>query len=379
MAKNEKITVQTTSQNKQIIYRFLHRNGSSTKQDLLVGTGLSLPTITQGLKNLAAEGLIAPSESIRQTGGRSAIAYDTVPNANYAIGLFFSAHHITAASVDMKGTIFQMKRERRKADLHNEAYLSHLGELVEELKRESGLPQEALLGVGIAVQSLVSEDGEMIEFGMTQDFSGITRSTFARYLRDEVRLFHDSAVAGYAEVWSRPELRDAFYLSLNNVVGGAFIFGSRTLFSGDNHRAGEIGHTIVDAEHGELCYCGQRGCFDTVCRSTVLDSYTDGNLEAFFKLLREGDAEARKRFDRYLSYLSIAIHNIRMLFDCPVIVGGYVGSYMEPYMEDLYRLIDKRMIFGSPARTYVFPCRYKQEVMAAGAAIQLIEERIRNV
>lgn len=97
--------VNTSSLNKRILYRFLHENGPSSRQAILMGTGLSLPTITQGLNTLSKLGLVGVAESIRNTGGRNAISYTCLPDARFAIGLFFSVHHITAVVVDILGNI----------------------------------------------------------------------------------------------------------------------------------------------------------------------------------------------------------------------------------------------------------------------------------
>ncbi|MFR7440873.1 MAG: hypothetical protein ACLUUG_06205 [Lachnospiraceae bacterium] len=100
-------------------------------------------------------------------------------------------------------------------------------------------------------------------------------------------------------------------------------------------------------------------------------SYTDGNLEAFFQLLANGDEGAKKRWMKYLDDLSLSIHNIRILFDGTVILGGYVGAYIGEYMEELNRRVDERNPFGDRAENYLRPCRYKVEATAAGAAIFL--------
>ena len=39
--------------------------------------------------------------------------------------------------------------------------------------------------------------------------------------------------------------------------------------------------------------------------------------------------------DEYLDYLAFAVNNLRMCYDCDVIIGGTVGSHMERYIEDL--------------------------------------------
>lgn len=70
----------------------------------------------------------------------------------------------------------------------------------------------------------------------------------------------------------------------------------------------------------------------------------------------------------------MAIHNVRMLFDGMVILGGYVGAYAGRYMDDICRRVDERNPFGDRAKDYLVECRYKVEASAAGAALFYIDE-----
>ena len=114
---------------------------------------------------------------------------------------------------------------------------------------------------------------------------------------------HDSYAAGYIETWKDPDVRNAFYISLSNSVGGSFIV-DHEIYAGDTQKGGEIGHMAVVPENGELCYCGKYGCFDTVCRAGKLDEYTNGNLEEFFYRLGAGDERAAALWDVYLDHLA---------------------------------------------------------------------------
>lgn len=136
---------------------------------------------------------------------------------------------------------------------------------------------------------------------------------------------------------------------------------------------------IVVPEGGRQCYCGKYGCFDTVCRAGNLDQYTDGNLELFFEKLRKKDKTALALWDEYLDHLAIAIHNIRILFDGKVILGGYVGAYIGEYLSDLCRRVDEYNPFGDRAEDYVIACHYKKEASAAGAAIFYIDEFLAEI
>ena len=190
--------VETKSENKQAVYRYIQKKGAATRQELYAGLGLSLPTIKQSLEYLERAGLILPADVIRNTGGRNATAYRVKCNGHFAIGVFLSANHITAVCVDLSGAICAKKRIRITFDTHQDSYLRAIGSLVSDTVAESGIDDARIIGVGIAVPSLVSEDGESILFGMTHDFSGITREVLSKYISFPTRLFHDSFVAGFA-------------------------------------------------------------------------------------------------------------------------------------------------------------------------------------
>lgn len=357
----------------QQIYRYIRKNGPVSKQDLVIGLKLSLPTITQYLQYLEELRLIDTSEKIQNTGGRNATAYNYVKNARIAIGVYLTAGHMSVVAVDLSGEVIKKERIRVKFDLGDDNYLKLLGNAVEKVKSEVKASAEDLLGVGLAVQSLVSEDGERITYGKTMNFAKTERVDIAKYIPYKNRLLHDSETAGYAEAWIDNSLENAFYLSLSNSVGGAVIVHNG-IYVGDSHKAGEIGHTLAVRKNGEQCYCGRYGCFDTVCRATKLHEYTDGNLEEFFIKLENNDEIAKEKWEIYLNELAIGIHNIRMLFDDTIIIGGYVGAYIEDYMIDLIEKVDQRNPFEESAAEYLRPCKYKVEATAAGAALYYIDE-----
>lgn len=358
----------------QEIYQYIRQKGAVSKQDIVIDLRFSLPTITQNLQYLVELGTVDASKKFPGSGerGRNATAYSFVREARAAIGVYLTGHYISSVAVDLAGGVMKAVRERIEFDLESDSYLKKIGDTVEKTKIEAKIRDENLLGVGISVPGLVSEDGSEVIYGQTLGFTGKKKCEIARYIPYETRLFHDSSAAGYAEVWVSPGIYDAFYISLSNSVGGAAVI-DRNIYEGSRQKAGEVGHMTVVPEGGEQCYCGRSGCFDTVCRSTNLDRYTDGKLDAFFSLLEEGDQEAEQLWDNYLTYLALGIHNVRMLFDSPIIIGGYVGAYIERYMDDLCERVDSRDSFGEKSREYLMPCKYKVESAAAGAAIFFID------
>ena len=130
----EKIGVnEIKTKNRQIIYNYIRKQGSVSKQEIVVEMQLSLPTVTTNLDFLKKQGLIDTSGKIKNTGGRNATAFTYVKNARMAIGVDITANHITAVAVNLSGDIVSMERRRSNFDLEDDAYLREIGEVVIEL------------------------------------------------------------------------------------------------------------------------------------------------------------------------------------------------------------------------------------------------------
>ena len=164
----------------------------------------------------------------------------------------------------MNGEILYTKRADCQLDLHDSDYMGQLADMIEQVRVQTGLPEAQLLGVGIAIPSLVGEDGESTVYGMTSDFTGITRKYFEDYIPYPVRIYHDSETAGFAEVWRTESPMNMVYLSLNSSVGSSVYLRGK-LYAGDNGRAGELGHMVIDTHGGGRC----AACTRSVCQRAV--------------------------------------------------------------------------------------------------------------
>ncbi len=362
----------------QLIYKFISNQKSVSKQDIAINLKLSLPTITQKLKYLVSLNLVDTSAQFGYTGGRNATAYTHVPSARIAIGVYLSATYINAVAIDLSGNMVHRINRKIKFALEDEVYLKELGSVVKEVKETVEVTDEDFLGVGIAVPGLLSEDGQVVTYGLTMKFTGKKRREIAKYIPYQNYLFHDSKCAGEAEIRYGVGWGNAYYINLSNSVCGCIIIDNK-IIEGDNHRAGEIGHMIIETTEKKLCYCGREGCLDSVCNITNLTRYSDDSLEYFFELLEQKDNIIVEVWWKYLDFLAIAIHNVRVLFDCTIIIGGYVGEYIDKYMEQVQDKVNKLEIFESNAREYVQPCQCKIESTATGAALKLIDMFVQSI
>lgn len=335
---------------------------------------LSRPTIKQNLTELLEQGLIYESGSIGYTGGRRAKTYSVVKKGRVAIGIDITRNHITIIMLNLTGELIYEKRIRHPFSLE-EAYMRYLGDLVKEAVVSQNVDEE-VLGVGIAVPGLITEDHKKIFYGEILSFTGITVDVFAQYIPYPCRLYNDADAGGYAEISQSKELSDAFYISLSNNVGGSILINHK-VYRGEGSRSGEIGHMTIVPD-GRDCYCGQKGCFETYGNAVILANMFDGDLAMFFHELETGNPKCKKIWEEYIKYLAIAVNNVRMLFDCKVILGGYVGAYLEKYLPDVKELVRERNTFEDHA-DYLYVCKVKKEALALGAALPFIHEFWKSV
>lgn len=371
----EEKTVNIKEFNRNRIYRLLRQKQHLSKQEIVQQLQISLPTVTQNLNYLLKQKLIANTGTIGNTGGRNAQLFSYISDAKVAIGLDITRNHITTVVVDLNGDIININRRRQKFEA-SDPYFRLLGDILQEIVRELNIDESKILGVGIGVPGLITEDRQTVFYGKILNFTGETLERFAKYIPYPAILMNDANAAGIAEIWATPDTKNAFYISLSNNIGGAVYIGDR-VFAGENQKSGEIGHITIIPD-GLPCYCGQKGCLEAYCSASLLSDAADGSLAQFFEQVAQGDPEKLTLWEKYLWHLAIAINNIRMLFDCDIILGGYVGAYMEDHIETLKKLVASRNTFEDHA-DFLRICNYKTEAIAAGAALPFIDQFIHQI
>lgn len=361
--------------NRRRIFRMIREKSNVSRRDLAFELQLSLPTVNQNLSDLINDGYIKEAGQIGKTVGRRATVYSICENAKVAMGIDITKNHITVVCVNLKADCIYTKRIRYPFQ-RCDSYLKKLSEMLQEATEYLGLSEKEIVGVGISVPGLITLDGSKIFYGESLNFSNMTCEEFATYIPYPCELYNDADAAGYAEAQIGTAARDSFYISLNNSVGGAILINGQ-IYKGEKSKSGEIGHMTLDI-HGKPCFCGQKGCLDVYCNATVLSEKTDGDLKEFFHQLNQKNEEFVKVWTEYLDYLAVGINNIRMLFDCKIIIGGYVGAYLEPYLEQLKEKVAEKNPFEKDV-DYLKVCKVKGEASAVGAALPFLQNVIENI
>ncbi len=367
--------------NRSRILEYVYMRGQTTKQQLVEALDMSLPTVIQNVKGLLADGLIRETGQLRSTGGRKATVIAPIPRLRVAVGADVTRSDLGLVLVDLTGAIV-MHRRIACPFSPDDAYYDRVGQLIlgfiEDATRmpDAGLTRDAILGVGFSIPGIIDQTGKEILYSHALDIRNVPCARFSDRLGGIPCVFiNDASAAGFAEARGLEE--HAFvYLSLNFCVGGA-IFLNNTLYPGVHQHSGEFGHMRL-VPGGRKCYCGQIGCVDAYCAAVRLSDLTDGSLHEFFRKLHEGDAVCRNAFDEFLDWLALAVTNLSMAYDCEVVVGGFVGSFLDEFLPELRRRAAPLNTFEQNAE-YTRICRHHLEASALGAALRHIDAFFRSV
>lgn len=357
--------------NRNNVLRYLLQyKGAFAKNEIASTLELSIPTVSQSLKDLENHGLVKEAGALDSIGGRKAMSYQCEKNAKVAIGVDITPNHVNIVISNLAGE--PLYTERRKVKTYGELQL-----LVEKSIEKNRLTEEKILGIGLSLPAIIDKSGTKI-IAIHEKMEAWTDiyETFREWFSFPIVMVNDANSAARAEL-SLNNCEERFvYFSVSQSVGGAVIH-SRKLIDGKNQRAGEFGHMTLIAD-GKPCYCGRKGCVDAYCSTTVLSDASDGRLEDFFNRLNAGDEKCVRVWKQYIKYFAMAIHNLNMVFDTQIIIGGYLGQYIGDYMEQLSMLI-KEIDPYIDDFTFIRPAALKYEASAMGAAIYFAEQYISSI
>lgn len=362
--------------NKSKITRFILQKQQTSKAEVAKCLGLSMPTVLQNIKKLMEENIVVEVGEYDSTGGRKAKSLAVNRSIAYSLGIDLTAEYINLVLVDLTGALIFHEKKRRHFSFDLEYFVGVVDE-VNAFIAKASIERNKILGVGISLPGIVDNENQILLKSHALGLENVSLKMLAQAMSYPVYFENDANAAIMAEL--KDQRNDMIYLSLSNTVGGA-VFMNGSLFRGDNQKAGEFGHMILVPE-GRPCYCGKKGCVDAYCSALRLSEKTGGSLEQFMTLLEQDDSERGVVLDlweNYLNDLAITIANLRMVYDMDIILGGYVGQYLEKYMMELRRKVMSYNLFDSDV-SYLKTCSYYREASAVGVTGYFIEKYIEEL
>lgn len=321
---------QIRENNRNLIYHYIYKKRKVSQQDISYELRLSRPTVAANLTAMENDGLIQKNGQIdTEFVGRKAAGYSIVPDYGIGIGVEILKSEVKMIAVNLYGEkishqIFQLPYEE------TEVYFKAVSDKILEFKDSFGASDKKILGVGFAMQALISPDKKTVLYGEILSCTGLSVTAFTRHLPYPCSFIHDADAAAISELWASPELTDAFYLSVSRHLGAAII-SKREILTGKHGHSATIEHMQMKPE-GAQCYCGRRGCMETLCSLSALLNEEE-TLEDFFSRVGKKEPLFQKRWEEFLKNLARGINTLHLIYDTDFILGGYLAPYLQE--EDL--------------------------------------------
>ena len=374
---NNNIT-ERRKQTRSAVFNYIYEaEEPRTKQEISRDLNLSLPTVYQNVEELLHAGYLEYSGARTSSGGRPAMALRVVSSIRYAIGINITADKLRFAATDLSQTEIAYKSVVHGFGVGGDDFNRFLASELELFIDESGISRERILGVGITLAGIILPESNVVLYAPTLYLNNVSLDSLARAIPYPVHTENDANSGGFAEWTKGAKESSVAFLSLEDGVGGS-LFVNGEPYAGNHNRSGEFGHICVE-RNGRKCACGKQGCLEAYCSAIRLRNDFGADYEEFFEQLKVGNPKACEIWEDYKHHLATGVHNIRMVLDCDVILGGFMAEHMEPYIPEIREILAEEDPFDSENGNYLRSSLHPKYSSIIGVAMNLIREFISGI
>lgn len=243
------------------------------------------------------------------------------------IGIDLGGSHIGVGIVNNEGNIISKKDTdiyiEKIEDIQEfiiQTIISSIKFLLEE--NQITLKNIELIGIGTPGEPQNGVIKRIVNLGIS-DFNIVQRLKNGLQF-DNIIIRNDGKCAGIAEklYGSMKIYEDSVFLCLGTGIGGA-VFLNNKLLKPKKRSGFEFGHMVIEKD-GNLCKCGNRGCFETYCSMKMLKEKLNkeiglNNMESrdLLKYVKENieNPKIKEIIKQYIDDLIIGLSNITNLLE----------------------------------------------------------------
>lgn len=243
------------------------------------------------------------------------------------IGIDLGGSHIGVGIVNNEGNIISKKDTdiyiEKIEDIQEfiiQTIISSIKFLLEE--NQITLKNIELIGIGTPGEPQNGIIKRIVNLGIS-DFNIVERLKNGLQF-DNIIIRNDGKCAGIAEklYGSMKIYEDSVFLCLGTGIGGA-VFLNNKLLKPKKRSGFEFGHMVIEKD-GNLCKCGNRGCFETYCSMKMLKEklnkeivLNDMESRDLLKYVKENieNPKIKEIIKQYIDDLIIGLSNITNLLE----------------------------------------------------------------
>jgi glucokinase-like ROK family protein len=342
---------------RNLILRALLDNGQLSLTDLMKITGITIPVVSGIISSLVKEGLIVEVKDKDNTqAGRPPYLVRLNGKAGYILGVDIGRLFTNFIVMDLEHNIMVDVR-KKSIPLSND--ISLIGQLEKEIKgviSDGKISWNKLLGIGISIPGMVKG-----RIGLSETYFNFGNKSAKEMLEERfkkpVHIEHDLQAMALGELWFGGAKNEKNVLCINFGWGlGVGIILDGKVYYGEEGYAGEFGHIQIVPD-GELCYCGKKGCLETVSSSRAIAKIAQQRIEQgattkiltqiekidqidsrmIFEAANQGDQFSIEIIEETGKYLGAGIAILINLFNPSLIILGGGVSNAASYLVDVIK------------------------------------------
>ncbi|WP_185806785.1 ROK family transcriptional regulator [Bacillus salinus] len=244
-------------ENRSNILKILRNQRDISRKDISDQLGLTKAAVSSIISDMIDENLIVETGN-QETGlvGRNKILLELNKDYGFVLGLLIAETYITLLVTNVMGETVDMYVHELAQDesVNIDETIEMIVDKALYLLWTNGIERKSVLGIGIGYI------GEMDSINIDYIKSQISnRLNLTAVMSNNVK-----ALAMMQMDFSSRETSENFlFVKYGPGLGMAIVQGGK-IIEGSDHKAGEIGHTIVDMDADTSCRCGRKGCLESL-------------------------------------------------------------------------------------------------------------------
>lgn len=264
--------------NKLKVLKAIFNKETLSMGELSKEIGLSFPTVNALMSDLQNRGVLVTTDKGESIGGRKPLLY-RVNDAVFNV-LCIEIERFLVKLVVLDNNSNEMFPMRSYPyDIHvNTSEVQDLVDIIQSYMVEVGLGADGFSAVGLDMPGLVDSSlGTNQTFYVKESFN--LREYLSQELGKYVAIINDVKATALAELiyGSAQEKKNVLVILMDWGIGLGIIANGQ-VYMGNNGYSGEMGHMVFE-EDGKLCYCGKRGCLETIASGVYLVNQARADIE----------------------------------------------------------------------------------------------------
>ena len=269
-------------QNLSGIMHHLYENAPISRADLAKLTGLNKTTVSSLISELIKNQFVSEiGAGLPSKIGRRSVLLDINPARGCIISGEVGVDFISIICTNFAAEIIWKKKVEISDGSNKDEILKQLLDLLQTAINYGLQNQLPLLGIALAVPGLIDWRSGMVLFAPNLGWANVPLGDQLRQVfQTQVVVENEATLAALGEQYfgAAEGHNEVLYVSAGVGLGGGMVINGNP-YNGSSGFAGEFGHMTMKAQ-GELCKCGNRGCWETQVSQAALFRYIEQAIES---------------------------------------------------------------------------------------------------